>query len=226
MESNFQKHTVSSYDKELTIISKDLITMSDLVGDIISVFIETISEQNDENIAKVRKIDSKVNELDKKVEDFSTNIIALRNPLAVDLRYVISAIKISTIIERQGDMVKSATKKLMTIDKKVINQYSDELTQLSKSTYEMLSNSVKGFSEQSTGDANKVWRVEDKVDDLSDQTFERIKEDLKGAKENVDDYVSMMLIVKALERFGDYCTKITKAVHYVTSGKRVSEGDF
>jgi phosphate uptake regulator len=64
------------------------------------------------------------------------------------------------------------------------------------------------------------------VDDISDACFEKIKKDIEKDNGNVDDYVSVMLIVKALERFGDYCTKITKAVHYVASGKRVSEGDF
>jgi|GEM_PF-902907 len=226
MESNIQGHTVSSYDDELKQISGNLVKMSDLVGDIISVFIETISSQSDGNIRRVKDIDEKVNELDKQVEEISTKIIALRNPLAVDLRYVISAIKISTIVERQGDMVKSATKKLTSIDPKVVGMYKEELTQLSKSTYEMLSNSVGGFSRQSTDDANKVWRTEDKVDDLADATFDKIKADLQKTKDQADDYVSLMLIVKGLERFGDYCTKITKAVHYVTSGKRVSEGDF
>lgn len=226
MESNFNGHTVSSYDEDLSTISNSLIKMSDLVGDIVSVFIETISNQTDENIGKTKNIDSKVNELEKRIESLSTNIIALRNPLAVDLRYVISAIKISTIIERQGDIVKSATKKLISIDKKIVGKYSAELTELSKNTYEMLSNSVRGFSKQDTGDANKVWRTEDKVDDLADQTFERIKQDMEKVNANIDDYVSLMLIVRNLERFGDYCTKITKAVHYVASGERVSEGDF
>lgn len=229
MSSDLQGHTVSSYDKELSTISQDLVSMSNLVGDIVSVFIETISEQSDKNVDKVRKIDSKVNELDKQVEEISTNIIALRNPLAIDLRYVISAIKISTIVERQGDMIKNATKKLIDIDRKVIKKYDEDLKELSKKTFQMLLDSVKGFSRHDTGDANKVWRAEDKVDELADKTFDKIKKDIENlqkSKGSVDDYVNMMLIVKSLERFGDYCTKITKAVHYVTSGKRVSEDDF
>lgn len=226
MEKVLQTHTVSSFDKELDNISTRVVSMSELVRDVIKIFLETLSDPRGENLNKVEDIDEKVNELDRLVERLSTNIIALRHPLAVDLRYVIAATKISTIIERQGDMIESAVRKILNIEQNILNEYKDNLTLVANYAVEMLGFAIKGYKNQDTNEANKVWRIEDKVDDLCDELFIKIKNDIRQSPNDVDSYVSVMLIVRGLERIADYCTKITKAVHYVTSGERVSEKDF
>lgn len=226
MSDNLHKHTVTSFDKELKDISSRLVKMSKYSVDIMNIFLKNLSDPSDKHIEKVKEIDKNVNTLDKEIEKLSTSIIALRHPMAIDLRYVISATKIATIIERQGDIIKSAVKKLTTIDKNIFEPYKKDLAKVCKLVIEMTENSVLGFSNQDTEDANKVWRTEDKVDTLCDDMIGRVKEDIKRDPEEIDNYVSMILIIRNLERCGDYCTKITKAVHYVASGKRVSEGDF
>ncbi len=219
-------HTVSSFDKDLKNISEYIESMSNLVVGSIETFITNLSNQSGETAAKVREIDDKVNELEKQVQMISTNLIALRNPFADDLRYLISAIKISTIIERQGDMVESAVRKILRVKIENISSYKQELTELANSGIEMMKLAVAGFKTQDEKEANKVWRLEDKADDLADSIFKKIKQDIKKDPDNVDDFVSLMLIVRSLERFCDYCTNITKAVNYITSGERVSESDF
>jgi phosphate transport system protein len=226
MEKTLQTHTVTSFDKELDEISSRVVSMSKLVTDVIKIFVETFKDQSGEKLNQVEDIDGKINELDRLVEKLSTNIIALRHPLAIDLRYVIATTKISTIIERQGDMIESAVRKLLNIDEKILKKYENELVLVANYGIEMLEHSIKGYKQQSTNEANKVWRIEDKVDDLCDELFIKIKNDIRQDPSNVDSYVSIMLIVRGLERLADYCTNITKAVHYVTSGERVSEKDF
>jgi phosphate transport system protein len=227
MEENLQSHTVSSFDQELKKISGNLESMGSLLNDSIAIFNNALNNPSDENIKRAKEVDSKINELNNQVEKLSTNLIALRHPLAIDLRYVISAIQISTIIERQGDMVKSAVKKIIELgDSETIKTYRDDLTAVSELNCEMITHSVKGFSNQDVKNANKVWRMEDKVDEMTDEFFDKLKKDVIESPENIDDYVSIMLIARAFERIGDYCTKITKATHYVESGKRVSEKDF
>lgn len=219
-------HTVSSFDKDLKSIAEYIESMSQLVTGSLGTFISSLSSQSGETAAKVREIDDKVNEMEKQVQMLSTNLIALRNPFANDLRYLISAIKVSTIIERQGDMVESAVRKILRVKVESIAPFRQELTELANTGIEMMNFAVAGFKTQDEKEANKVWRMEDKADDLSDNLFKRIKQDIKSNPANVDDFVSLMLIVRSLERFCDYCTNITKAVNYITSGERVSEADF
>jgi phosphate transport system protein len=226
MDNQLRTHTVSSFDKELKSISTYIEAMGDLVTGSISTFISNLSDQARETATKAREIDQKVNELENQVQVLSTNLIALRNPLAVDLRYLIGAIKISTIIERQGDMVESCVRKILRIKPECINSYKEQLTEMANNDIEMMKLSIAGFKNQDVKEANKVWRMEDKADDLADNIFKKIKEDIKKKPDNVDDYVSLMLIVRSMERFADYCTNITKAVNYIVSGERVTEADF
>lgn len=223
---NQRVHTVSSFDKELKNIAEYIESMSELVISTMNTFINNLSNQSGETVAKVREIDDKVNELEKQVQMLSTNVIALRNPLAVDLRYLISAIKVSTIIERQGDMIESAVRKILRVDPKNLDVYKNDLDALVQTDIEMMKIAVSGFKNLDEKEANKVWRMEDKADDMADAIFGRIKKDIQKNPANVDDFVSMMLIVRSLERIADYCTNIAKAVNYVTSGERVSEADF
>lgn len=226
MDNQLRTHTVSSFDKDLKSISTFIEAMSDLVTGSINTFIANLSSQTGETATKVREIDQKVNELEKQVQMLATNLIALRNPLAVDLRYLIGAIRISTIIERQGDMIESAVRKILRINLDTVKQYKQELTEMANNDIEMMKMAISGFTKQDLMEANKVWRMEDKTDELADNIFKKIKEDIKKNPDNVDDYVSLMLIVRSLERLADYCTNITKSVHYIVSGERVTEADF
>jgi phosphate transport system protein len=219
-------HTVSSFDKELNSISEYIESMANLVIGSIETFITNLSNQSGETVSKVREIDDRVNELEKQVQMLSTNLIALRNPLAVDLRYLIGAIKISTIIERQGDMIESAVRKLLRVKVENIIPYKQSLQELAEQDIEMLKVAISGFKNQNLMEANKVWRMEDKADSMADDLFNQIKQGIKSNPDKVDDYVSLMLIIRSLERIADYCTNTTKAVHYITSGERVSESDF
>jgi len=219
-------HTVSAFDKELKSIASDIESMSGLVIGSINTFISNLSNQAGETVTKVREIDDKVNELERQVQQLATSLIALRNPMAVDLRYLIGAIKVSTIIERQGDMIESAVRKILRINPEVINKYKSALQEIAEHDIEMLQLSINGFCNQDVMEANKVWRMEDKADDLCDVLFDKIKDNIKKEPEKVDDYVSLMLVARSMERIADYCTNITKTVHYVTSGERVSEKDF
>ncbi len=219
-------HTVSAFDKELGNISEYIEAMSNLVIGSMNTFISNLSSQKGESAAQAREIDKKVNELEKEVQILATNMIALRNPLAVDLRYLIGAIRISTIIERQGDMVESVVRKILRVNNELLSNYKNDLTELVEGAIEMMQHAIAGFKNHDVMEANKVWRMEDRVDDLSDNIFASIKKDIMKDNKNVDDAITLMLIVRNLERIADYSTNITKAVHYIASGERVTEADF
>lgn len=226
MATELKNHTVTAFDQDLKKINKSLYDMNELVVGSMKLLKESLSNQTSESIQNARDIDNKINEIEKQVETLSTNIIALRHPMAVDLRFVISAIKVSTMVERQGDIIEKAVRKVLAINPNLLASYRIQLEEIADMDIEMLSHAIRGFNEQDIQEANKVWRLEDKVDDYCDALFDRIKSDIRSNPNEVDHYISLMLVVRALERMADYCTKITKALHYVTSGERVSEKDF
>ena len=227
MNSNLQSHTVSSYDSELKGITKSLKEMGNLVGEILAVFDQALLGQVEnvtlDNVtSEVSAIDKKINTLNDDVGSKAVNIIALRNPLAVDLRFVISAIKIATILERIGDIAKSSAKNIAKHNADVTKKYAEELQEMYSLVMKRINNSVKGFGKFDTEKADKVWSKEDKVDNLAESLFDKLKNDMSN-KSSVAEAMSLLLVVKNLERMGDYTTNVTKMVHYVSSGEKWSD---
>jgi len=222
VNNSLQSHTVSSYDSELKDITKDLKEMGKLVGEILAVFSGFVSGAAGDASSEVTAIDKKINKLNEDVEGKALNVIALRNPLAVDLRFVVSSIKIATILERMGDIAKSSTNNLVKHDSEVAKKYEKDLSKMSELVTKMINNSVKGFGKFDTEKADKVWSKEDKVDDLAESLFDKLQNDMSN-KSSVAEAMSLLLVIKNLERMGDYATNVTKIVHYVASGERWSE---
>jgi phosphate transport system protein len=218
-------HTVGSFDKELGNITKNIHKMAENLVAMLDVFKESIGKPQKETIKKVAKMDDKIDELEQKVEAEAMAFIALRSPMAIDLRFVISAIRIATILERCGDIAQNSTNKIVTLDSAIPKNYAPKLDEMATSAIKMILNAVHGFQKYDVHHADKVWRREDEVDELADEMFDIIKSDIKKNPAKTDSLLPILLVVKALERIADYAVKITKIVHYIESGKRISEKD-
>ncbi|MFM2200798.1 MAG: phosphate transport regulon regulator PhoU, partial [Pseudomonadota bacterium] len=111
-EGNFSGHTVKSYDKDLQSISQTLETMLELVIQSIDMVALMIKTRDENLIETITAHDYKINSLDHLIEKKVTAILALRQPMALDLRYTISSLKVSSNLERSGDQAKSIIRKI------------------------------------------------------------------------------------------------------------------
>jgi phosphate transport system protein len=226
-EKILQSHTVTSYDKDLTEIIKNIGQMSANVCEILRVFIESVNNPVEALQEQAKLIDKEINKLEIKVEKDCINVLARRSPMAFDLRFLISSIKISTILERLGDISKKLVKR--TVKKVGVafpESYKKDFIEMAENVILMLENSVSGFNTHDVQEADKVWRSEDKVDEKSKELFKRIASDFKTKPEQVDVLMQILLNTRRLERMADYCTKIAKIAHFTDDGSRVSEKDF
>lgn len=201
--------------------------MAKNVCEILRIFVKSVGTESDELKEQAKLVDKEINKLEIKVEKDCINVMARRSPMAFDLRFLISSIKISTILERLGDISKKLVKR--TVKKVGTNfpeAYKKDFIEMAENVILMLENVISGFNTHDVQEADKVWRSEDKVDDKSKELFKRISADLKTQPENVDVLMQILLNTRRLERMADYCTKIAKIAHYTDNGQRVSEKDF
>jgi phosphate transport system protein len=226
-EKILQNHTVTSYDKDLKGIISKMGEMNKNIAEILGIFIESIDTQTEEQRIRAKEIDKKINHLEIEVEQECINVMARRAPMAFDLRFLISSIKVSTILERLGDISKKLVKRtIKKVGTDFPEAYKADFKEMAQNVILMLDNAVAGFNTQDVQQSDKVWRSEDKVDDKASELFTRISEDMKKNPEKVDVLVQILLNTRRLERMADYCTKIAKIAHYTDSGNRVSEKDF
>ncbi len=216
---SLKEHTVKSYDKDLNSISETLNEMMNLVLTSIDMVCEMMQDGNNEHIEKIKAHDYKINSLDLLIEKKITAMLALRQPMAVDLRYIVSALKVSSNLERVGDQAKSIIKK---IDRIGTDSFSDEVKEtffsMIKLCKEMVRDSVAAFNDQDLEKANLVLKRDDEIDNLYSGLF-RIAKGGNIEQDKLERIINILFIAKSFERLADHSTNVAEIASYVVTGE-------
>jgi len=213
------KHTVKSYDNDLQNISSTIEEMLDLAIISIDMVLDTIKNNLPDSVEKITAHDYKINSLDFLIERKVTAILALRQPMAVDLRYIVSAIKVSSNLERIGDQAKSIIKKIINAGDALLDEKLRapllEMISLSKV---MVKDSVKAFNNQDLQISELVLEKDDEIDEIYSGLFEII-DNSNFDKVKIAKIINVMFIAKSFERLADHATNIAEINKYVVTGE-------
>lgn len=219
-----KEHTVKSYDQDIQSISGTLDEMMHLVIMSIDMVAEMIKHNNDKSIKedfleKITSHDYKINTLDFLIERKVTTMLALRQPMAVDLRYIVSALKVSSNLERVGDQAKSIIKK---IDRTGPELFTDEVKrsvlEMAEMSKTMVHDSVVSFNDQNFRLAESVLTKDDEIDKIYSGLF-MILENENFSKKQAEKVINILFIAKSLERLADHSTNIADISQYVITGE-------
>jgi phosphate transport system protein len=214
---SLKEHTVKSYDKDLQSIAGTLDEMCELVSISIDMVAGAIKHDGGNSLEEITTHDYKINSLDFLIERKITAMLAMRQPMAVDLRYIVSALKVSSNLERVGDQAKSIIKKIARVkdfDEKVKKALL-EMVALSK---EMVRDSVVAFNDQNQEKADFVLKQDDEIDDIYSDLF-NIIEGESFSKQQTEKIINILFIAKSFERLADHSTNIAEITKYVITGE-------
>lgn len=216
---SLSKHTVRSYDDALSSVAADLELMLDKVKISIDMVLQSIENPDQDYYAKVQAHDREVNEIDKKIEQKVVQLLALRQPMAVDLRYVTSMLKVSANLERIGDQAKNIVGKIgkiknRVIDKRFIDLFID-MTNISKN---MIDAAVVSFNSQDAQKAEFVLESDAAIN-ADYKEFKNIIDGENFTRSEVIDLIDILFVAKSLERLADHTTNIAELSKYVITGK-------
>ena len=165
---SLKEHTVKSYDNDLKSIAGTLDLTVSLIFQSLDMISSAINQHNQQLVEDITNHDYKINTLDHLIEKKVTTILALRQPMAVDLRYIISSLKVSANLERIGDQAKNIIKKISLLDDYNFDSKVQEwLTQMISISKNMIQNAVLAFNSQNLDLAKQVMTQ----DDIIDQTY-------------------------------------------------------
>jgi phosphate transport system protein len=216
---SLKEHTVKSYDKDLQSISGTLDEMTDLVRESIDMVKEMIKSRDENFIEKITAHDYKINALDHLIEKKVTAMLALRQPMAVDLRYIISSLKVSSNLERVGDQAKSIIKKIARIGQEIFeSDVEKSLLSMIETSKEMVRDAVFAFNDHNYEVAVLVLKKDDEIDQLYSDLF-RIIEKENFSKEQVKNITNTLFIAKSFERLADHSTNIAEIAQFVVTGE-------
>jgi phosphate transport system protein len=211
-------HTDKAYEAELKELRDKLLAMGGLVEQAISTSVRCIIERDTAMAEAVKEKDRAINRMEVAVDGDCRRILALRQPAASDLRFITTALKIVTDLERMGDLAVNVAERAIDLAKAPALAPLNDLAKLADLSQAQLKRALDAFV---TGDVAKAEEVM-KGDDLLDALYLRIFNDLLGLmmedSRNIRRATSLMFAAKHLERFGDHATNLAEMVIYMVRG--------
>lgn len=212
-------HTLSAYDKQLAHLNHLILTMGGLVKQMLLLAGTALATPSPERVDEAKTMDKDINALDQQIEQQVTVVLALQNPMAVDLRFVTSALKIAASLERAGDLAKNIVKRSAKVQGAIAPRTQEKLQAITRAVMEMLEDALYAVEHRDPDKAMAVWHRDEEVDELYHQILSMMQEAMLSDPEHILDATHLVFAAKNFERIADYATTVAKTVHYVTSGK-------
>jgi len=209
------------FAEELDQLKQRVITMAGLAEERLRLALKGLIEWDHPLLEQVIAGDSRINELQIEIDDWCFKLIALHHPVAIDLRTIVSAVKINSDLERVGDLAvnvgEAAQRYLLHPPVKPLI----DLPRMGELALRMLREAIDAFVQRDVGAAQNVLRQDDWLDGLKDQVFRELLTYMLGDRDTVEPAVELILIARHLERVGDHATNIAEDVIFIVDGRDV-----
>lgn len=220
---NLRKHTLHSYDQQLQHLLQLILDMGGEVRKMVIASKQAFRSRDTSRAQDAKAADKLINDLDHQIEEEATAVLALQNPLAIDLRFVTSVLKITGMLERAGDLAKNTVKRSVKMGEFAPEPVIVKLEKMADIIVEMLDGALEAFENKDTLKATEVWKRDEEIDDLYHEVLAYMQKEMASSPDNVTACTHVVFAAKNLERLADYTTNLAKTVYYVTSGKRADK---
>jgi phosphate transport system protein len=203
---------------ELQELRNELLTMGRLVESSIRLSVDAVIHRDKDAIKTVFHNESIINHMELRIDEIAFQLLALQHPVAVDLRFIMMAMKINNNLERMGDIAQNITHyalELLEMSKPAPRVDIPHMAQLAQ---EMIQNSLDAFVRWDVELARKVLRSDDEVDTLRDRMYSEIRKYIEEDSSRVNPGLEYIFIARGLERLADHATNIAEDVLFFVQG--------
>ncbi len=181
----------------------------------------------DRDLAKnVIAKDGEVDKLDNEIEDMCFKILAMYNPRAFDLRFVISALRVTVDLERIGDSCVNIAKQVKHLSYPVQKNFQDDINSMANAAYDMVENSLKSFFNNDVKLALQTIKRDDYIDKMNKKIITKAANHISENPQMAKDGVSLIYVVRNIERIADHATNICEFVYFKETGKSIKHTYF
>ncbi len=216
-ELNMEAHY--TFHHELTHLNKKILTLSAMVEERVQMAADVINSQDLQAIQSIILSDYEVDEMEVEIEEDCLKILALHQPVAKDLRFLIAVIKINNEMERIADIAVNIAMRVQNITKfKHQTAENYDFSEMSSRVLEMLKRSIDALVNRDATIAKAIFLDDDAVDSLRNRCYEDIKERIRKDPEHPGYHINTYLMARHLERIGDRAVNIAEEVIYFVEG--------
>lgn len=218
-------HTVKAFDEDITRLRGLIGEMGGLAEVAIEEALASLVTGDTKRAEKVVKGDKKLDELEMQVDKLAIRVIALRAPMADDLREVIAALKIAGVVERIGDYSKNIAKRVGSIEGKDRFEPLTLLPAMGEVAAEMVHDVLTAYAARDPDLAREVIATDDKVDAFYNSIFRNLVSYMVENPATISSAAQLLFVARNLERIGDHATNVAEMVHFAATGVYPPEGD-
>ena len=215
-------HTIKAFDQELDQLRATIAEMGGLAETAISEAMQALVRRDSAAAAQVVERDKRIDALEAEVERQAVQIIALRAPMADDLREVVAALKIAGVVERIGDYAKNIAKRVGSIEDSKIRPIS-LLPEMARIAGEMVRNVLDAFAARDADKAAAVCERDAAVDDFYNSIFRALLTHMMENPHNITPATHLLFVAKNLERVGDHATNVAEMVYFAATGQHLAD---
>ena len=222
MEKRIRKH----FSRELENIKKLILSLGAIVEERVRMATNAI-EDNDAKLAqRIIKSDYEIDEMEVDIEEECLKVLALHQPVAIDLRFIIAVIKINNELERIGDQAVNIAERVGVTAKSEQLEMFFDYSAMGEKARRMLKMSLDALVKMDYDEAFNVVMMDDEVDAIKEQAYDRVKRAMREHPDKIGYLINLFLISRHLERLADHTTNIAEEVIYLIEGEIVRHAEY
>ena len=214
------EHTVKAYDKELDTLERRIAEMGGVAEKMVIDAMDALANADTTLAHEVVATDPRLDALQREIEDLAVMTIARRQPVAVDLRELIGAIRIAGDLERVGDLAKNIAKRTIKVGAEArVPRAIVGLKHMNEVATELLKDVLDAYAQRDDARAREVWERDVDLDALEDSVFRDLLTHMMEDPRNISFCAHLLFCSKNIERIGDHATNIAETVVYLATGE-------
>jgi len=217
-------HTLKAFDEDIERLRALISQMGGLAEHAIQEAMRCLVDRDLDGALRVVEDDQKLDALEIETERRAVQLIALRAPMAGDLRDVVAALKISGVVERIGDYAKNIAKRVPQLENVGKIEPLSLLPEMARIAMQMVHDVLDAFVERDTEAAVRVCERDNAVDDFYDSIFRTLLTHMMENPHTIGQAAHLLFVAKNLERVGDHATNIAEMVYYAATGTHMADG--
>jgi phosphate transport system protein len=217
------EHIVKSYDEELARLNNMIVEMGGLAEAQLSSSIEAVADRDSALAAQVVEGDAKVDELQRELDNLAIRLLALRQPMARDLREIFAALKIAADLERICDYAANVAKRSIALSQTPPIQPVHALPRMGTLALALVRDVIDAYVERDADKALEVWRRDEELDEMYSSLFREFLTYMMEDPRNIGACTHLLFMAKNIERIGDHATNIAEDLYYLVHGTPLTE---
>ncbi len=218
------KHIVRSFDDELKGLSQVITRMGGLAESQLATAVEALKRRDTDLAERVVRGDAAIDALEEELDERAVRLLALRQPMATDLREVIAALKISSDLERIGDYAANVAKRVMALNQIPPIPPANGIPRMARLAQNIIKDTLDAYAARDAERAIDVWHRDEEVDEMYTGIFRELLTYMMEDPRNITPSTHLLFVAKNIERIGDHATNIAETIHYLVTGQRMIGG--